>query len=74
MMQSATTRAPTLLRRSMPPKHEHRLPALLIQLFEQEERLLFEAQTALLIAVHDVEGVLPPVVRDVVAFERLRNV
>jgi hypothetical protein len=55
----------------MPSKHKHRLPALLIQLLEQEERLLFEPETALLVAVHDVQGVLPPVVRDVVAFESL---
>lgn len=65
-------RAPALLRRGMPAQHEHRFPPLLIQLLEEQQRLLFEPETALLVAVHDVEGVLPPVVGDVVAFEGLQ--
>ena len=62
--------APALLWRCMPPKHKHRLSTFLIKLLEQE-RLLFQPKTAFLVAVHDVEGVLPPVVVDVVAFEGL---
>jgi hypothetical protein len=57
----------------MPPKHEHRLPPFLVQLLEQEQRFFFEADTALLVAVHDVEGVLAPVVCDVVSFESLQT-
>ena len=58
----------------MPSKHKHRLPALLIQLLEQQQRLFFQPKTALLVAVDDVEGVLSPVVCDVVAFEGLPGV
>ena len=57
----------------MPSQHEHRFPALFVQLLEQQERLLFQPETALLVTVHDVEGILPPVIRDVVAFESLRE-
>lgn len=57
----------------MPPEHKHRLSPFLIQLLEQEQRLFLQAQAPLLVAVHDVEGVLPPVVVDVVAFESLAN-
>ena len=75
MMQNPTpTRTPALLGRGMPSQHKHRLPALLIQLLEQQQRLFFQPKTALLVAVDDVERVLPPVVCDVVAFEGLRGV
>jgi hypothetical protein len=40
-------------------------------LFEEEQRFLFQAKTTLLVAVDDVESVLPPVVVDIVAFEGL---
>lgn len=56
--------------RSMPPKHKHRLAALKVQLFEQLERFLVEAQTALLVAVDDVERILTPGRVDVVFLER----
>lgn len=66
-------RAPALLRRGVPPQHEHRLPALLVQLLEEQQRLLFQPEAALLVAMHNVQRVLPPVVGDVVAFEGLRD-
>ncbi len=62
------TRMP-LKRRGMFPKHEHGFPALAIELFEQNKRLLPQAETALLVAVDDVEGVVFPVGVDVVFFE-----
>ena len=55
----------------MAAKHEHGFPTFLVELFEEEQRLFFQAEAALLVAVHDVEGVLAPVVVDVVAFEGL---
>ena len=57
----------------MSPQHEHRLPTLLIQLLKQEEGLLLEAKAALLVAVHNVESVVAPIVGDVVAFESLKS-
>lgn len=57
----------------MAPQHEHGFPTFLVELFEEEEGFLFEAEAALLVAVHDVECVLPPVVVDVVAFEGLER-
>lgn len=57
----------------MPPEHEHGFSALAIQLLEQNERFLFQAQTALLIPINNVESVLPPVGVDVVLFERCRE-
>jgi hypothetical protein len=65
--------AETLLRRGVSAQHEHGLPAFSVQLLEEQERLLLEAETSLLVAVHDVEGVLSPVVRDVVSFESLSS-
>ena len=55
----------------MLPKHEHGLPAFLVQLLKQEKRLLFEPETAFLIAVNDVERVLPPIIHYVITFESL---
>ena len=57
----------------MAAKHEHGFPTFLVELFEEEQRLFFQAEAALLVAVDDVEGVLAPVVVDVVAFECLRG-
>jgi len=51
-------------------QHEHGLPPLAIELLEQQQRLLLEAQTALLVAVHNVQRVLAPVVVDLVSLER----
>lgn len=55
----------------MAPEHEHGLAALFVELFEEEQRLFFQAEAALLVAMHDVQGVLSPVVVDVVALEGL---
>jgi hypothetical protein len=55
-------------------QHEHGFTTLLVELFEEEQRLFFEAETALLVAVDDVERVLPPVVVDIVAFESLGEI
>jgi len=55
----------------VPSQHEHGFPALLVQLLEEEKRLLFQPETAFLVAVHDVESVLSPVIRDIIPFERL---
>ena len=52
------------------PQHKHRFPALTIQLLEQDERLLLQTETALLVAVDNVEGVLAPIGVDVVFLER----
>lgn len=57
----------------MLPQHEHGFPALLVQLLEQNQRPLVEPQAALLVSVHDVQGVLSPVSRDVVFLERDRK-
>ena len=51
-------------------QHEHWLPTFAVKLFEQQQRLLLETKTALLIAVYDVEGVLTPIVVDLVPFQR----
>lgn len=50
-------------------EHEHGLPALSVQLLEQDKRLFVQTQTPLLVAVDDVKRVLAPVGRDVVFFE-----
>lgn len=55
----------------MAPEHEHGFTAFFVELFEEEQGFFFQAEAALLVAVHDVEGVLAPVVVDVVAFEGL---
>ena len=55
----------------MEAKHEHGFTTFIVELFEEEKRFLFQAEAALLVAVDDVEGVLAPVVVDVVAFEGL---
>lgn len=60
------TIAPALGGCGMSPQHEHRLPAFLVQLLEEEERLLFQAETPLLVAVYNVQRILPPIVLDVV--------
>lgn len=54
----------------MPPEHEHRLSSFLVQLLEEYQRFLSQAQAAFLITVDDVERVLPPIGVDVVFFER----
>jgi len=63
----------TLGRGSVLAKHEHGLAAVLVELLEEYERLLVEAEAALLVAVHDVQRVLPPVGRDVVLLQRHRQ-
>ena len=63
--------APAILRTCVAPEHEHGLAAFFVELFEEEQGFFFQAEAALLVAVHDVEGVLAPVVVDVVAFEGL---
>ena len=65
--------APAILRTCVAPEHEHGLAAFFVELFEEEQGFFFQAEAALLVAVHDVEGVLAPVVVDVVAFEGLRR-
>jgi len=55
------------------PEHEHRFPPFAIELLEQHERLLFKSQASLLISMNDIQGVLPPVIVDLVAFERHRE-
>lgn len=55
----------------MPPKHKHGFPSLFIQLLKQEQRFLFQSQTAFLVAVHNVQGVLSPIVRNIISLERL---
>jgi hypothetical protein len=57
----------------MAAKHEHGFPTFLVELFKEEQRFFFQAKTALLVAVDNVEGVLAPVVVDVVAFEGLQK-
>ena len=54
-------------------QHEHGLAAVLVELLEEDEGLLVEAEAALLVAVHDVQRVLPPVGRDVVLLQRHRQ-
>jgi hypothetical protein len=54
-------------------EHEHGFPTFLVQLFEKEQGFFFQAEAPLLVAVDDVEGVLAPVIVDVVAFESLRK-
>ena len=66
----ATRPAVSFHGRGVFPEHKHRFPPLTIQLLEQDQRLLFQTQTALLVAVDDVEGVLAPVGVDVVFLER----
>ena len=51
-------------------QHEHGLPPFLVELLEEDERSLVQAQTALLVPVDDVQGVLPPIGCDVVFLER----
>jgi hypothetical protein len=55
----------------MAAQHEHGFPTFLVELLEEEQRFFFQAKAALLVAMDDVEGVLAPVVVDVVAFESL---
>lgn len=43
------------------PKHEHWFASFSIELLEEDERFLFESQTAFLIAVDNVKRILPPV-------------
>lgn len=57
----------------MAAQHEHGFSTFLVELFEEEQRFFFQAETALLVAMNDVEGVLAPVVVNVVAFEGLRK-
>ena len=57
----------------MAAKHEHGFTTFLVELFEEEQRFFFQAEAAFLVAVDDVEGVLAPVIVDVVAFESLRK-
>ena len=61
------------LRARMPSQHKHRLPALTIQLLEQYQRLLLQSETALLVAVHNVQRVLAPVGSDIVLAQRDRQ-
>lgn len=62
---------PALLRTSMSPQHEHWFPPLFIQLLKQEQRFLFQSQTSLLIAMHNIQSVLSPIVRNIVSLQRL---
>jgi hypothetical protein len=55
----------------MAAQHEHGLPTFLVKLLEEEQRFFFQAKATFLVAMDDVEGVLAPVVVDVVAFESL---
>ena len=57
----------------MAAQHEHGFPTFLVKLLEEEQRFFFQAKAALLVAMDDIEGVLAPVVVDVVAFESLRE-
>lgn len=50
-------------------QHEHRFAPFLVELFEQNQRPLVEAEAALFVAVDDVQRVLPPVGADVVLLE-----
>lgn len=68
---TASSTAPAFLWTRVPSEHEHGFPSFFIQLLEQQEGLLFQSQAAFLVAVDDVQCVLPPVVGDVVAFEGL---
>ena len=52
------------------PEHKHRFPPLAIQLLEQDEGFLFQSEATFLVAVNDVQSVLPPVGVDIVFFER----
>lgn len=70
---AVSSAAPAILRTRVPPEHEHGFAPFFVELFEEEQGFFFQAEAALLVAVHDVEGVLPPVVVDVVAFEGLRR-
>ena len=70
---TASSTAPAFLWTRVPSEHEHGFPTFFIQLLEQQEGFLFQSQTAFLVAVDDVQCVLPPVVGDVVAFEGLQN-
>lgn len=54
-------------------QHEHGLPPFLVELLEEDERSLVQAETALLVSVHNVQGVLPPIGCDVVFLERHRQ-
>lgn len=68
---ASSSTAPSVLRTRVPSQHEHGFPPFFVELFEKEQRLFFQTETAFLVSVHNVEGVLPPVVVDVVAFESL---
>lgn len=68
---TASSTAPAFLGTRVPAEHEHGFPTFFIQLLEQQEGFLFQPQAAFLVAVDDVQCVLPPVVGDVVAFESL---
>lgn len=50
-------------------KHEHGFPTLLVELLEQDEGSLVQSQTTLLVAVHNVESILPPICGNVVFLE-----
>jgi hypothetical protein len=49
-------------------QHEHGLPTFLVQLLEQDERSFVQTQATLLVAVHNIQGILSPVGGDVVFF------
>lgn len=70
---TASSPAPAFLGTRVPAEHEHGFPTFFIQLLEQQEGFFFQSQAAFLVAVDDVQCVLPPVVGDVVAFEGLSS-
>lgn len=57
----------------MPSEHEHGFLVLAVQLLEQDQRFLLQSQAALLVAVDNVQRILPPVGVDVVLLQRGRK-
>lgn len=58
-----------LLGRCVLSQHEHGFSPFLVELLEEDQRPLVQTQTALLVAVDNVECVLAPVCCDVVLLE-----
>jgi hypothetical protein len=59
-------------RSGMLAEHEHWFTTFTFELFKQHEWFFFQAQAAFLIAVDNVEGILAPVVLDIVSLESYR--
>lgn len=63
----------TFLWRCVFPEHKHWFPAFFVELLEQNQGSLVQSQASLLIAVHNVQCILPPICRDVIFLKRNRK-